>query len=50
MKYNFGDTVILALGGLMQTVITDYTLSGATITFIIAPPIGSILRAFFRYI
>ena len=43
-------SVILALGGLMQTVITDYTLSGATITFIIAPPIGSILRAFFRYI
>ena len=43
-------SLLLTMNGSVQTVTEDYTLSGATVSFIVAPPTGSILRAFFRYI
>ena len=40
----------LKLNGAMQTAGgVDFTLSGATITFVVAPPTGSIIRASYRY-
>ena len=41
-------SLFIILNGALQTISEDYTFSSLTITFITAPPIGSILRAFFR--
>ena len=41
-------SLFIVLNGAPQTLDEDYTFSGLTITFIVAPPLGSILRAFFR--
>lgn len=42
------DSVQLSRNGALQTPITDYTISGAIITFIAAPLIGSVLNANYR--
>ena len=40
----------IKLNGALQTAGgVDFTLSGATVTFVVAPPTGSILRASYRY-
>lgn len=39
--------IIVILSGLLQLFGTDYTLSGATLTFAVAPPGGSWLRAYY---
>lgn len=41
-------SVKVFLNGMRQTLTEDYTISGATITFVSAPPSGSILRADYR--
>ena len=41
-------SLFIILNGALQTISEDYTLSSLTITFISAPPEGSVLRAFFR--
>ena len=42
-------SLLLFLNGAFQTAVgEDYTLSTATITFVNAPPTGSVLRAFYR--
>lgn len=43
-------SLILVLNGSVQSPAgTDYTLSGLTVTFVTAPPTGSILVAWYRY-
>lgn len=44
-----GNSLQLFVGGIQQVLATDYTISGATITFTNAPATGSLIRAFFRY-
>jgi len=43
------DSLMLFVNGVFQTSGEDYSLSGDTITFTVAPPSGSIIRAFYRY-
>jgi len=41
-------SLFIVLNGAPQTLGEDYTFSGLTVSFIVAPPEGSILRALFR--
>ena len=41
-------SLFVVLNGAPQTINTDYTFSGLTVSFIVAPPEGSVIRALFR--
>ncbi len=44
-----GNSLELYVNGQFMTLNEDYTLSGATITLVTAPPTTSVIRAFYEY-
>ncbi len=44
IPFDADDSVQVFLDGLKQTRVTDYTVSGSTVTFVVAPALGQSIR------